>query len=389
MRDRRGSALVLVLGILTLLMIMGSAFLLLVVQEARTSRAAGRGLAADCAARAGLAHAAYRVALAGESYVSFNGALVDEGGWTWKTERAYNPHRFFEKLEVGDKATLIYDRTVWGKSWDGEEDRGGAHTCNVDARRIDLPAGWPAPPAYLDPKSRPVMTKADYAVAVFALDGRLHTALASYMAEADADAVLADLAFNDVGGDLALLKTADVRSIGELQAQLADADNRVKAEQYLTPYPFAAAQPEIDINTAGRDVLLALANRVVGLADPDKAVTAIETWRPFKAWGDSVDPNPALGDLEDDTVQKALRREYSGDPAPADYVTASDKTKWPVLFKFRSRFWHVYVVGRSLDAARTRVWATRRLHAIYDAEARRFLWMRWNQDFTKSNWNAP
>ncbi len=49
---------------------------------------------------------------------------------------------------------------------------------------------------------------------------------------------------------------------------------------------------------------------------------------------------------------------------------------WSTEFKFSSRFFHIYVLGRGWCAGRAA--GVRRAHAIYDAETDRIVWMRWN-----------
>ncbi len=63
--------------------------------------------------------------------------------------------------------------------------------------------------------------------------------------------------------------------------------------------------------------------------------------------------------------------------APRDDLT------WGCEFKFTSRYLHVYSVGlvREVDTdgfVTDRVLARKKLHAVYDAEADRILWFRWN-----------
>ena len=49
---------------------------------------------------------------------------------------------------------------------------------------------------------------------------------------------------------------------------------------------------------------------------------------------------------------------------------------WSTEFKFSSRFFHIYVLGRGWCAGKAA--GVRRAHAIYDAETDRVVWMRWN-----------
>lgn len=69
----------------------------------------------------------------------------------------------------------------------------------------------------------------------------------------------------------------------------------------------------------------------------------------------------------------------SGGEKTSDQASAT----WGTEVKFASRFFHIYVLGRTTDAAGTegvdkprRVMAERRLHAVYDARDRKVLWQR-------------
>ena len=59
--------------------------------------------------------------------------------------------------------------------------------------------------------------------------------------------------------------------------------------------------------------------------------------------------------------------------------TVSDRDlTWGCEFKFTSRYFHVYAVGLVRELDTDRVLARKKLHAVYDAEADRVLWFRWN-----------
>ena len=53
--------------------------------------------------------------------------------------------------------------------------------------------------------------------------------------------------------------------------------------------------------------------------------------------------------------------------------TNSVNVTWSAEFKFTSRFFHIYVLGRGWNTEADRAQGVRRLHAIYDAEKKRVI----------------
>jgi len=58
-------------------------------------------------------------------------------------------------------------------------------------------------------------------------------------------------------------------------------------------------------------------------------------------------------------------------------TNGSDVT-WSTGLKFRSRFFHVYVIGRGWNENVGEPVGVKRLHAIYDSQEARTVWLRWN-----------
>lgn len=85
--------------------------------------------------------------------------------------------------------------------------------------------------------------------------------------------------------------------------------------------------------------------------DPgNQGVYSFDGWEPY---GDDVGPSQTGGSR-----------------------TNSVNVTWSAEFKFTSRFFHIYVLGRGWCAGKAA--GVRRAHAIYDAETGRIVWMRWN-----------
>jgi len=70
-----------------------------------------------------------------------------------------------------------------------------------------------------------------------------------------------------------------------------------------------------------------------------------------------------------------------GDHTKGQATSTDPVATWGAEVKFVSRFYHIYVLGRTVaDDAERRTMSERRLHAVYDAGTRRVLWMRWNHE---------
>lgn len=91
-------------------------------------------------------------------------------------------------------------------------------------------------------------------------------------------------------------------------------------------------------------------------------------------------------DLDDDVpaTPGLYHHDFNGDSRcdkDLDYTSDSPTATWGTEVKFTSRFYHIYVLARTLSGdSPPRVTAERRLHAVYDADpsSRRVLWLRWN-----------
>ena len=51
---------------------------------------------------------------------------------------------------------------------------------------------------------------------------------------------------------------------------------------------------------------------------------------------------------------------------------------WSTGLKFRSRFFHIYVIGRGWNENVGEPAGVKRLHAVYDSQEARTVWLRWN-----------
>ena len=58
--------------------------------------------------------------------------------------------------------------------------------------------------------------------------------------------------------------------------------------------------------------------------------------------------------------------------------TNASGVTWSTELKFRSRFFHVYVIGRGWNENVGEPSGVKRLHAVYDSDKERVVWMRWN-----------
>ena len=68
-----------------------------------------------------------------------------------------------------------------------------------------------------------------------------------------------------------------------------------------------------------------------------------------------------------------------GGAAKGEATSDQSTATWGTEVKFTSRFYHIYVLGRTVsDDAEERVMSERRCHAVYDAGTGRILWLRWN-----------
>jgi hypothetical protein len=93
----------------------------------------------------------------------------------------------------------------------------------------------------------------------------------------------------------------------------------------------------------------------------------------FNGWKDADEAT-----WEGPTQTGGHRTDPAGNDVTGPSAGAADNVTWSTEFKFTSRFFHIYVLGRGINPDTGRPRGVRRLHAIYDAEADRILWLRWN-----------
>jgi hypothetical protein len=98
-------------------------------------------------------------------------------------------------------------------------------------------------------------------------------------------------------------------------------------------------------------------------------VYSFDGWEPYN---DLVGPSQTGGDCSD----------WAGLLA-SDASDARDNVTWATELAFRSRFFHIYVVGRGWHEATSDAVGVKRLHAIYDSAPPgggpgRIVWLRWN-----------
>jgi hypothetical protein len=426
--------LILAMVLVGVLVLVATAFLILARLEARAATNSLRGAQAETAARAGLAAAIYQISATQQSCYGIDAG----GGW----------HAHFYDAAGPD---LCPDS--WVQHYDAT-----APMRRMTARRRVLPRVEAGDPSAGNVKAlkRARGFASEYYVAVADLDGKLRVNPKNWGTLIAADdaklrAMLRCFLSTDALADKVRDRTLAVWSIGAMRAAyaLADAGEMSEVEGFVTPYPRrladlapATSRPPVNINTARKEVLLALVLNVPGfdagtLAD-DVAAKLIAK-RPFadrremekalvelgqKAWNGPPSSLPAGYEAKDDVLTEQQLNDLlnslagdnsesvnesdldraaeagvytydfdnsqSGDHTKGDHTVdgagpvSSDYT-WGTEVKFTSRFFHVYVMGRTVaEDAERRTLAERRLHAVYDALTRRVLWSRWHF-YTRAN----
>ncbi len=108
-------------------------------------------------------------------------------------------------------------------------------------------------------------------------------------------------------------------------------------------------------------------------------------WIAAAPWSRPFGPNDSAYDDPDEPGVYGFDgwEPYFGEgPGQTGGTGAAPNSTRSTEFKFTSRFFHIYVLGRGWNTEAGRAQGVRRLHAIYDAEADggkgRILWLRWN-----------
>ncbi|HOX07785.1 MAG TPA: hypothetical protein PK280_15400 [Planctomycetota bacterium] len=409
---RRGSALILSLVIAAVLALMATAFLITTQVEGQAAANTLRGGQAEAACRAGLAAAIYRVEISAGLYAADPGHLPD-----W--------HSHFFNAAGPD---------LCPPSW---VDHYGTSFTNgaMVAREFELTPG--------DKLKSQKGFRAKYYVAVADLDGKLHcnpASIANLLDGAGTQSMLAAMGLS--AGAVAVIAGDHHprRAPGELRLPLVPVVPAAEwndAEKFLTVYPrvtapdplaagsISLANSRVNVNTARIEVLAAILSQVPNLAAGHAAALATHLTgrRPFGGRGELEDALYAVGpagaltlpitadrlsETEFNNVLNSLngtepsiyatdgdvptrktgnsglyRVQFSGGAYAGQASGTTDATGpgdcWGAEVKFTSRFFHVYVLGRTVSQEGSgRVLAERRLHAVYDAGAHKTLWLRWN-----------
>ena len=413
----RGSVLILAMVLVAVLALVATAFIISARLEARAATNALRGVQAEAACRAGLAHAIAKAQ-----------AVYDLGGAISLYDSTGDSDAWREIFYDTTGPDLCPDE--WVQHYDSSETNSG-----MTAKKFPMPRGGSASGEFEQIK-RARGFIAEYYVAVADLDGKLRVNPKNWstLISSDDDK-LKNMLLCFVSGDARAGTIRDytkpIWSLGSMRAAygLPNAAALTEVESFMTVYPRRLAdldpptdRPPVNVNTAREDVLRAILYNVPGLGDAEltAVVGKLTGGRPFmdrKAMEDALDdlaPAP-VGDatLTEEQFNDVLNSlnfkgpsvyandgnkttstegvsgvyEYDFDPPPAGSPpaqTGGDKTSdqasatWGTEVKFTSRFFHIYVMGRTLDATTSETRAERRLHAIYDTVTRRVLWSRWN-----------
>ncbi|MHC4916119.1 MAG: hypothetical protein ACYTGB_11580 [Planctomycetota bacterium] len=415
----KGSVLILAMILVAVLALIATAFIISARLEARAATNALRGVQAEAACRAGLAHAVARVQ-----------AVYDLGGAISLYHAGGDSDAWREAFYDASGPDLCPDE--WVRHYDSSETNSG-----MTAKKFPMPRGGSAS-AQFEQIKRARGFVAEYYVAVADLDGKLRVNPKNWdtLISSDDDKLRNMLlCFIADGSRAETIRdyTTPIWSPGSMRRvyALPDAAAMTEAESFMTVYPRKLSdldpptdRPPVNVNTARENVLRAILYNVPGLGDAQltAVVGKLTGGRPFadrnamEAAIDDLAPAP-VGDatLTEEQFNDVLNSlnfkgpsvyandgnkatstegvsgvyEYDFDPPPAGSPpaqTGGDKTSdqasatWGTEVKFTSRYFHFYVMGRTLDPTRSppEPRATRRLHAIYDARIRRVLWSRWN-----------
>ncbi len=435
-RERgKGSVLILALALVAVLTLVATAFIITARLESRAATNGLRGVQAEASCRSGLAAAIYRIELTGDLYSN----LDDEDKWHayWEKDEPLGVRK--ENLCPTSWVDHYGDGRMKGRRWPMPR----VSVLDGSVKRLKRIRGFAAEyyvaVADLDGKLR--TGPKNWIDPTLLADADIQEMYKSLFVAAHGDARAQTIATDIVSRVEPLWSLGQMRPT----FSLADKDELTSAESALTTYPrklLAGEHPAVNVNTARRDVLKAVVLNVPGLNQDDgtgvlyadRVADKLISNRPFesrkdmekalvelgqKAWNGSG-TLPAGYTAEDDKLSEQqlndLLNNLAGDNSAAideseldraakpglysrdfDNSETGDHTKgdhtalatddetvaatWGTEVKFVSRFYHIYVLGRTVaDDAEQRVMSERRLHAVYDAGTRRVLWLRWNHE---------
>jgi len=429
----RGSVLVFVLILVGSLALLGTAFVVFVRVESRAATNSLRGLQAEAACQVGLAQAIYQIENTWQNCYRLDSA----GGW----------HGYFLDTSAGapdlcpDTWVQHYDETQEGRQMTArkytlervDEHPASSGTVKHLKRTRGFKSEYFIAVADLDGKLRVNPSKWDTLISsdsnkLKSMNRTWLDSIEPFASDsARAEAVAASLATHNT----------QIWSLGRLRPDLglASVAEASAIESFMTVYPRKLSdlvpptdRPAVNVNTARRKTLEAIVLNVPGLTMKAAAVAQkLVTHRPYpdrKAMESALDdlaPSPVGdGTLTEQQFNDLLNSlaganseaasdydrpgdpsgvyEYDFDPNPpgsppavtggvrtvAHPATGTAADTWGTEVKFTSRFFHIYVLGRTVADIEPRTLSERRLHAVYDALRRKVLWQRWNFD-TRAN----
>lgn len=424
------------LGVLAMLTVAGAAFLMLMEQDYRASANAALKTQAELAARSGLEHAKLLVRYSrkkldsGEWLVASHQGAIHAAGQLYSNEAEADSgwHRYFkaDPDAGGDTAPWIATGThhagvsMKGRriglkadavsgAWNGEYN---VCVADLDGKLHGDIQRWPSsgsPSELVKAVSKLVWPSEDE--------------------KADR---LADRSTAPYPPFMCLSGPAR-------RAEVAAKDEKYGLERFFTVYPPASSDPPplpeesrplVNVNTAWVELVAELLKPIPSFASeqdkasalashlevehpfPDRAdfEEAVRAVTGFDAWRDLPDPaagqhltetqfndvlnstNPSqqfprdksFYDSNDDGIYEYdAWPPYSGDgtgPSQAggeySFLPPGNVT-WSTELKFDSRFFHIYVLGRACTSAGEVTNIKARLHAVFDAERNRVVWLRW------------
>ncbi len=417
----RGSALILSLVIAAVLALLATAFIITARTERRAAVNTLYGAQAEAACRAGLASAIYQIELSADTY-----AVTPQHLPAWHSHffDASGPDLCLDMLS-GKQWVEHYDASLADAGMTAKEvslvpttpfKRQKGFSAKYYVAVADLDGKLHCNPRFLSNLLTDPQT--DGMVAALGLPASAEAALST---DATANWSLGQLRTKLIAAGI-----TDDSGTSENELNLG--------EKFFTTYPrvldfsggkgaISAELGRININTARKEVLKAILSQISALAAGHDSALAdyLAAKRPFanrRKLEDAIyDVGPAgtkdlpttadrLSERELNNILNSLNGNYSSIYATDGNVTAetegtsgmyklefdagvlktqdqgaTDATTfadtWGTEVKFTSRFFHIYTLGRTL-AENGRVVAERRMHAIYDSETNKVLWLRWN-----------
>jgi hypothetical protein len=434
---RRGSALIMAMVIVAVLALVATAFIATARLEARAATNGLRGVQAEWACRSGLAAAIARTqavyALGGA--VSLYDSAGDSDAWRQSFYDAAGPDLCPDSWVAHyDNATTPKWEMKAGK-WTMPRIMSG-DPCAPDIRELKRSRGFTAEyyvaVADLDGK---LHCNPKY-FANLLDDGQTEIMVGELgVPNAVRDALKWD---NTVLWSLGQLRSrlpvgfADDPGTTENELNLAEKVFTVYPRVTLIAAKGDVGRPPVNVNTARPEVLKAIVFNVRGLKDVDgtgktfaarvaEKLVAKRLSQPFASrksmekalveLGDASIVNLPVGyailpggvldeqrlndllnslagsiaagdsDLDDAATPGFYHYDFNGDGTCAkgtDYTSDTPSATWGTEVKFTSRFYHVYVLGRTVAENDGRTLSERRLHAVYDAQLQQVLWSRWH-----------